>query len=296
MMQEEIPYWMALAHLSEWSIQRKNELIVRCFEAKKTIIDLFQASTEDLQAHFGLIEVEIAPFMQAVTEVANYAFVAEDLLNQGYHMLPITSDLYPQSIKRHLKKAGSPPLIYAKGNLQVFGQTGYAFYAPPKPNEHSLAFAQTITNKGGKKGAALSTCTTKGIESSTLSLAMDSGYSVILGISQGILTFGAGFKKYYKAINQGKMVVVSPHPPQVRSNAVQAALSQRLKFGLASRIYIAETKRKPADWAKAIEQKQDRQQFFVRLPEPDEKNGNALLIQAGATAMDLTGNQVQPHS
>ena len=295
-MQEEIPYWMALAHLPEWTIQRKNEIIVRCFEAKKTIIDLFQADADSLASEYGLKSEELEAFSVARTEVANYAFTAEDLLNQGYQLLPITAENYPKAIKKHLKKPGSPPLLYAKGNLGLLEGPAIAIAAVPKPNEHSLQFTANLVQSASESGKVLACSTVKGVDAKALETALAIGAEVILVIPQGLLTFSSGFRKLYKPINQGKLLILSPHAPQLRSNKENQQISRRLAFGLATELYIAETKKNPKDWAAAVEQKLNRQRIFARVPEEGEKNGNEMLVQFGATPVDLNGKEVKVQS
>lgn len=288
-MQEEIPYWMALAHLPSWSIGRKNELIVRCFEAKQSIIDLFSAPEPTLLEVFGLHQDELSAFQTAQSEVANYAFLAEDLLNQGYQLLPITAENYPKAIKKHLKKPGSPPLFYAKGDLSLLNLTGFALAAPPKPNEHSLQFTTTLTARAGSEGKFLATSGAKGIEATALEVALEEETPCILVIPQGIQTYGSGFRNFYKPINQGRMLVLSPHPPTARSNADLKQISSQLAFALAEEIYIVESKPNPKNWVSTVEKKLDSRRIFIRIPEPEEKNGNAALLTAGGTAVDLMG-------
>ncbi len=59
---------------------------------------------------------EILLFQDAIKELSNYAFMVEDILNQGYSILPITSPEYSPILKKNLGRTYAPSLIYTKGS------------------------------------------------------------------------------------------------------------------------------------------------------------------------------------
>ena len=56
--------------------------------------------------------------MKNIVSLSNNSFLIEDLLSQGYDILPITSTEYPQLLKHNLKY-NSPIVIYTKGNKSL---------------------------------------------------------------------------------------------------------------------------------------------------------------------------------
>ena len=125
-MKHEYAYWIALAHLPKMKTARKNELIVRLFEEKQTIVDFFHCEKSDWQNLFSLNEKEIELLKNAKNELPNYSFLVEDLLEQGYDIIPIISPDYSPVIKENLKRTYSPPVIYTKGNKQILKENSIA--------------------------------------------------------------------------------------------------------------------------------------------------------------------------
>jgi len=83
-MREEYTYWMALAHLNGMRTAKKNELIRICYDEKISIIDLFHIDKSKLVDIFGLSEKEIELLSETKSELPNFSFLVEDLLNQGF--------------------------------------------------------------------------------------------------------------------------------------------------------------------------------------------------------------------
>ena len=99
---------------------RKNDLIVQCFEREISISDFFHQQTSVWKEEFGVSDEESLWLEKSKSELPNYAFLVENLLEQGYELIPITSPNYPRTLKNNLKKTYAPTLIYTKGNICHF--------------------------------------------------------------------------------------------------------------------------------------------------------------------------------
>ena len=143
-MKQEYAYWIALAHLLKMKTARKNELIVRFFEEKLNIIDFFHCEVSDWNKLFLLDENEIELLKNVKKELPNYSFLVEDLLEQGYDIIPIISPDYSPIMKNNLKRAYSPPLIYTKGNKQIMKENSVAIVGSRKADNISLNFTDNI--------------------------------------------------------------------------------------------------------------------------------------------------------
>src|SRR5690554_4188199 len=107
-MTNEIAYWMALAHLPKWRHLMINNLIIKFFhENHISIIDFFELTEADWKNVYELNEKQIVDLNQAKSELAGNAFLAENLLNQGYEIIPIISPEYSKTLKANLKAAHS---------------------------------------------------------------------------------------------------------------------------------------------------------------------------------------------
>lgn len=96
----ELTYWVTLASMPKMWTKRKNQLYVSCFlhSPKYSIVDLFE--NHDTRIEIGVTQEEEQLFLEAYSQLANNAFTVEDLISQGYEIIPITSPDYPQSLKK----------------------------------------------------------------------------------------------------------------------------------------------------------------------------------------------------
>jgi len=109
-------------------------------------------------------------------------------------------------------------------------------------------------------------------------------------LPQGILTFQSGFKKYYKSIVNGDLLVLSTFFPKAGWDVGLAMARNAYIYGLAREIYVAETDSKGGTWEGAMDGLRRHRTVYVRIPEPGEKNANQKLIDLGAVPVDMDGN------
>ena len=90
MINQQYSYWMALAHLPRWRTDRINRLIVEILKNRSlTLSDFFGLSKSDWNNEFDFTNKELSDLEIAKKTLANYSFLAEDLLNQGFNLIPI---------------------------------------------------------------------------------------------------------------------------------------------------------------------------------------------------------------
>ena len=98
MIKQELTYWVTLALIPKIWTRRKNEIYTKCFQntPQISIIDLFEnPSNWDF---VGLNELEKTQFQDAKLKLANNAFLVEEMIDQGYNILPITHADYPKRL------------------------------------------------------------------------------------------------------------------------------------------------------------------------------------------------------
>lgn len=103
MNKQELTYWITLALIPKMWTKRKNEIYVNCFQhvPQISIIELFENSSNwDI---VGLNETEKIQFEEARHQLANNSFLVEDLMSQGYDILPVTHEEYPKLLKKKFK-------------------------------------------------------------------------------------------------------------------------------------------------------------------------------------------------
>jgi DNA protecting protein DprA len=292
-MKQEYAYWMALAHLPKMSSKTKNDLIVKTFQDGFSIIDLFQLDRITLKTNYLLSDNEVSLFEESKKDLANYAFIVEDLLEQGYEIIPITSENYSSILKNNLKRAYSPLVIYTKGNKQILKEKSIAIVGSRDASEISLKFTDNIAMEASKSFKVVVSGFAKGVDKQALDSAVKYNGQSIIVLPQGIMTFDSGFKKYYKQIIEGNVIVLSTFFPKVPWNVKLAMARNPIIYGLAEEIYVAESSEKGGTWSGVIDGLRKGRKIFVRKPERDEKNANNMLIEKGALPVDMLGNIVE---
>jgi DNA processing protein len=292
-MREEYTYWMALAHLNGMRTAKKNELIRICYDEKISIIDLFHIDKSKLVDIFGLSEKEIELLSETKSELPNFSFLVEDLLNQGFDIIPITSPDYSRTLKDNLKMAYSPPLIYTKGNKQIMKENSIAVVGSRKANGISLEFTDNVVKAASKNFKVIVSGFAKGVDKQALDSAIKYIGQSIIVLPQGIMTFQTGFKKYYKNIIDGNVLVLSTFHPKAPWSVQLAMARNPIIYGLAKEIYVAESSDSGGTWSGVMDGLKKGRKIFVRAPKHDEKNANDLLIKSGAVAVNDNGNSIE---
>lgn len=292
-MKQEYAYWMALAHLPKMSTKTKNDLIVKIFQDGFTIIDLFQFDNLTLKNKYSLGEIEISLLEASKKELASNAFMVEDMLNQGYEIIPITSEDYSTILKNNLKRTYSPPLIYVKGNKQILKEKSIAIVGSRDASEVALKFTDNVALEASKNFKVVVSGFAKGVDKQALDSAINyTGRSIIV-LPQGVMTFDTGFKKYYRQIIEGDVLVLSTFFPKAPWNVKLAMARNPIIYGLADEIYVAESSDKGGTWSGVIDGLRKGRKIFVRMPEDNENNANKMLIEKGAFPVDMFGNLIE---
>ena len=290
-MNKEAAYWIALAHLPRWGHLKINNLIIKYYhENKLSLEEFFQLSENDWIIQYGLENKEVEDLKKAKSELANNAFLAETLQNEGYELIPITSPEYSKTLKENLKAAHAPALLYVKGNKQIMQEKSIAIVGSRNATDKSLEFTDNIARLASEEFKVVVSGFAKGVDKQALDSAINYKGQSIIVLPQGIMTFGSGFKKYYKQIVDGDVLVLSTFFPKAPWKAELAMARNPVIYGLAHEIYVAESSDKGGTWSGVIDGLRKKRKIYVRKPELSENNANNLLIQKGAIAVDFSGN------
>ena len=285
-MNQELTYWVALAHTPKMWTARKNEIIAYCFQREKTIVDFFSS---DQFLGMSLTPQEAVLLQQTKSELANYAFMVEELLNQGFDIIPVTSQEYSPTLKSNLKYS-SPIVLYTKGNKQILHEKSIAIVGSRNANEKSLKFTDNVAKKASMEYKVVVSGFAKGVDKQALDSALAYKGQSIIVLPQGITTFSSGIKKYYKQIVGGDVLVLSTFHPKLPWSVDLAMARNSIIYGLASEIYAAQSDDKGGTWNGVTEGLKKGRKVYVRVPEKKEKCANKILISMGAAPVDIEGN------
>lgn len=292
-MTNETAYWIALAHLPKWGNLKINNLIIKFFhENQISIVDFFELSENIWSSVYQLDEKQITDLRQAKSELPNNAFLAEQMQNQGFEIIPITSPEYSKTLKTNLKATYSPPVLYIKGNKKIMQEQSIAIVGSRAASEIALNFTDNIAKKASKDYKVVVSGFAKGVDKQALDSAIKYKGQSIIVLPQGIMTFTSGFKNYYKQIIDGDVLVLSTFHPKAGWSTGLAMARNPIIYGLASEIYVAESSEKGGTWSGVIDGLRKGRKIYVRQPENKEKNANNILIQKGAIRVDFNGNRV----
>ncbi len=287
-MDNKLTYWVALAHTAKIWTSRKNEIIVHCFKRGQTIADFFDS---DDFLNMELKADEINVLRQTKSELPNYAFLVEDLLNQGYSIVPIISNEYSPTLKSNLKY-NAPLILYTKGNKQILQKQSIAIVGSRNANDRSLQFTDNVAKKASSEYKVVVSGFAKGVDKQALDSALSYKGQSIIVLPQGITTFASGMKKYYKQIIEGDVLVLSTFHPKSPWSVELAMARNSIIYGLSSEIYAAQSDDKGGTWSGVREGLKKGRRIYVRMPEKGEKCANLTLINMGAEAVDMNGNVI----
>ncbi len=288
----DYPYWMALSHLSRWGNEKINGLIIDIlYNKKRSFQDFFALNDSEMKAEFSLSSDQILDIQKLKLELPNYSFLAEDLLEQGFQLIPIDSKEYSQTMKQNLKR-NSPPLLYTKGNTRLLNEDSIAIVGSRDASEKALAFTRNIAKKCAENYKVVVSGFAKGVDKMALDATLEhNGHSIIV-LPQGIMTFGSGIKQYYKKILDGDVLILSTYHPKAPWSVGLAMNRNIFIYGLAKIIYVAESNNKGGTWNGVMDGIKKGRKIYIRKPDLNEQNANNLLIMQGAIPVDFFGNPI----
>ncbi|MBK8550364.1 MAG: DNA-processing protein DprA [Ignavibacteria bacterium] len=277
---KDAAYWIAFAHLPRWRYLRLNELLNKIYnENNLSLEDYFSLTEKERVKEFDLTEKEAEDILNAKKELPNHAFLAENLSNQGFELITVLSSDYSQTLIKNYKEGYSPVLFYIKGNKKILNEKSVAIVGSRNANEISIKFTDNIAKKAGKEFKVVVSGFAKGVDKQALDSAIKYKGQSIIVLPQGVLTFGSGYKEYYKPIVEGNVLVLSAYHPKTPWKAELAMARNALIYGLADEIYVAESGETGGTWSGVIDGLRRGRKIFVRQPESNEKNANNILIQ-----------------
>lgn len=290
---EEIVYWITLAHIKGWKTEKINTLIHEILTNKKiSLKEFFEMDAAYLAGEFGLSQKEIIDLENAKKELPNNSFVAEDLLAQGFEIIPINSDDYPPTLKENLKIKYAPPILYTKGNKQLLKEKTAAIVGSRNASQLSLDFADNLAKIFTQEFKVVVSGFAKGVDKQALDSSLKYIGQSIIVLPQGILTFGSSIQKYYSQIVEGNVLVLSTYFPRVPWDVGFAMGRNTYIYGLAKEIYVAESDNKGGTWSGVIDGLRKGRTIYIRKPNENENNANNLLIAKGAIPVDFNGTPI----
>jgi DNA processing protein len=291
---DEAAYWITLTGLPRWGSEKVNRLIIKIFiDRNSDLLTFFNLSEKEWKGDYELNEKEINDLTEAKKSLPNNSFVAENLLSQGYEIIPVISEEYSAILKSNLKTKGSPPVLYIKGNKQILHEKSIAIVGSRDASEISLKFTDRIAEKASREFKVIVSGFAKGVDRQALDSSLKYKGQSIIVLPQGILTFTSGIRQYYEQIIEGSLLVLSTFHPNLPWSTGLAMARNTIIYGLASDIYVAQSGDSGGTWEGVMSGLKAGRRIFVRHPGEDEQNANRLLIEKGAVPVDFNGEVIE---
>ena len=283
-------YWLAVAHLPKWTIDRINRLIIQItHETKMPWAEFFDLDKKGWKELFAFTDKELSDLESAKNDMPRLAFIAEQLDNEGFHIIPINSTDYPVVLKENLKVKSAPPVLYIKGRKGLLQEDAVAIVGSRNAGDKALEFTDRVARKCVKEFKVVASGFAKGVDKQALDSTIEASGKSIIVLPQGILTFQSGFKKYYESIVNGNVLVLSTFFPKAGWEVGLAMARNAYIYGLAREIYVAESDSKGGTWEGAMDGMKKGRTIYVRYPEANEKNANLKLVELGALPVNMEG-------
>jgi predicted Rossmann fold nucleotide-binding protein DprA/Smf involved in DNA uptake len=283
-------YWIAIAHLPRWGTERINRLIIDVVHEKQMTWDaFFTLNKDEWQKILPFTDKELTDLENVKTDIPRLAFIAEQLQNEGFEVIPINDTAYPTLLKENLKIRSCPPVIYIKGRKSLLQDKAVAIVGSRKAGKAALEFTDAVAKKCVADQKLIVSGFAKGVDLQALDSTLAANGKSIIVLPQGILTFQSGFKKYYQPIVSGNVLVISTFFPKAAWEVGLAMARNVYIYGLAEEIYVAESDNKGGTWEGAMNGIKRQRKIYVRIPEQLEKNANLELIRLGAVPVDAYG-------
>lgn len=285
---------MALAHTRGFSNKRKIQFLIDCVHDKMSLQESLEEIKKNDRLGFNFTDKEWEGIRKSVDDLPNYSFLAEKIEDQGIHSMNIMdSYVYPRSLKKNLGK-DSPIIIYGKGNMDLLKLNRVAIVGSRKSSQKSLEFTENVSKEAVKNKKVIVSGFAKGVDRQALDSALKYKGQSIVVLPQGIETYKS--KTYYQDIVKGNVLVLSVYHPKAPWSVGLAMDRNKIIYGLAEKIYAAESANKGGTWEGVLNGLKRGRRIYVRQPESNEKNANLLLIQKGATGVDMFGNPISTNT
>jgi predicted Rossmann fold nucleotide-binding protein DprA/Smf involved in DNA uptake len=193
---------------------------------------------------------------------------------------------YPIRLKRHLRH-DAPPVLFGSGSRQLLNKGGMAVIGSREATDEDLAFTSELGGKIALQGYSVVSGGARGVDETAMLAALEKEGTVI-GVLADKLLHAATSAKYRQALMDKNLVLVSPFNPEAGFDVGNAMARNKYIYCLAdAAIVVATSKEKGGTWNGAVEDlKKEWVPLWVKA-HPDEKSGNAALVNRGARWLPL---------
>jgi DNA processing protein len=224
-------HWLALRMAAGLGTRKAGQLIAT-FRTPQAV---FQASRSELEAA-GLAPA-VAQSVASGCAFEDAVAQREKLLQAGAELVPITDPRYPSRLKEIFDP---PPLLYAKGRVELLGSLMLAIVGTRRPTAYGTAAATRLSQDLATAGLTIVSGMARGIDTAAHRAALD---------TQGdtIAVFGCGVDELYPVENRklakeiaGKGLILSEFPMGTPPYPQNFPVRNRIVSGLSLGVLVVE--------------------------------------------------------
>lgn len=208
------------------------------------------------------------------------ALAVESWSSKGLWVLSRSNEQYPRRLRGRKKPA--PPILYGAGDAKLLSSGGLAIVGSRDVDEEALDFARTTARACAKQEMQVVSGGARGIDTEAMVTALEEGGRAV-GVLPNGLARAAVTGKYREALQEGRLVLVSPYDPGSGFNVGHAMQRNRHIYALADHgLVVNSSFGEGGTWSGAVEALKHGETVFVRLRGQNIPEGNHKLEKMGA--------------
>ncbi len=208
----------------------------------------------------------------------------ETWTKQGFWVISRGDKTYPTRLKTRLGHA-APPLLYGIGPSILLQKGGLAIVGTRNTQKEMIDFTKRLTKVAAHQGITVLSGGTRGINTEAILTALAQGRCAV-GILADGLAKAAVSSKYRDALQEERLLLMSPFDPQTGFNVGNLLASHKYVYALSDwAVVINSDFEQEGSWAGAMENlRAGWTPLWVRQDE--NSVGNQQLLSQGAMALD----------
>jgi len=206
---------------------------------------------------------------------------------QGLWILSRSDKMYPSRLKARLGPA-APPLFYGIGDPLLLHKGGLAIIGTRDTNKPVIDFTRRLAKLSAHQSITVISGGARGVDTEALLTTLAQGRCAIGVLADGLLK-AALANKYRNAIEEKRLVLISPFDPQISFNTANAIARNQYIYTLADWALVVNCDEEPGSvLAGALENLQAGWVPLLVWQEEKMSLGNQQLLKQGAIAIDNT--------
>src|SRR5580658_2762094 len=279
-------HWLAL-RMAPGLGTRKAAQLIAIFRTPQNI---FQASRSELEAA-GLAPA-VARSIASGCAFEDAAAQQQKLAESGAQLIPLTDPRYPPRLKEIFDP---PPLLYARGRVELLGSLMLAVVGTRRPTPYGMAAAERLARDLSSAGLTIVSGVARGIDTAAHRAALDSPAGTIA-------VFGCGVDELYPVENRKlakeiaeKGLIISEFPMGTPPYPQNFPVRNRIVSGMSVGVLVVEGGEYSGSTIRAkLAAEQNREIFAVPGNITSKMSwGPNLLIKQGAKLVHEWNDVVQ---